>query len=398
MDLTIFPSKLHGKVTAIPSKSQAHRLLICAAFSDDVTEVICSSTNQDIEATVNCLCALGAFITRTENGYCVEPINQCPHTATLDCGESGSTLRFMLPIVGALGVNATFQMHGRLPFRPLTPLWEEMERMGCTLSRPSQSTIHCCGKLKPGEYKIAGNISSQYISGLLFATALLDGTSSIVITGETESKPYIELTQKALNIFGVNIREYQISGHRPFRTPGKIVVEGDWSNAAFFLAANALGSDVEVTGIDMQSPQGDRAVLQLLSDLSDNISVNAKDVPDLVPILATVAGSKCGAIFTNIGRLRLKESDRIATVANMLMTLGASAAATDNTLTITPSAYIGCKIDAAGDHRIAMSAAIAATIADGPVTILGAECVAKSYPSFWDEYKQLGGRYEQYIR
>lgn len=398
MDLTIFPTKLHGSVTAVPSKSQAHRLLICAAFSDGVTEVICSSTNQDIEATVHCLCALGAFITRTESGYRVEPINQCPHTAILDCGESGSTLRFMLPIVGALGVNTTFQMHGRLPSRPLSPLWEEMERMGCTLSRPSQNTICCCGKLKPGEYKIAGNVSSQYISGLLFATALLDGTSSIVITGETESKPYVDLTQKALSIFGVNTQKYQITGHKPFRTPGKIVVEGDWSNAAFFLAANALGSDVEVKGVDVQSPQGDRAVMQLLSDLADNISVDAKNIPDLVPILATVAGAKCGATFKNIGRLRLKESDRVATVANMLMTLGASVAVTDNTLTITPSAYSGCKIDAAGDHRIAMSAAIAATIADGPVTILGAECVAKSYPSFWDEYKHLGGRYEQYIR
>jgi len=398
MDLSIFPGKLHGCITAIPSKSQAHRLLICAAFSDNDTDIHCHATNQDIQATANCLCALGASIRKTEYGYRVHPVTTPPQAATLDCGESGSTLRFMLPIVGALGVDATFQMHGRLPCRPLSPLWEEMERMGCSLTRPTENTIRCTGKLQPGRYIIAGNVSSQYISGLLFATALLKGESNIEITGETESQPYIALTQNALSLFGVSTENYYIAGCYPFKSPRSMSVEGDWSNAAFFLAANALGSQIEVKGLDSRSAQGDRAIMQLLGILSKDVTIDAKDIPDLVPILSIVAGNMYGATFENIGRLRLKESDRVATVANMLKQLGAATVITENTLCVKSSDYSGCTIDAAGDHRIAMSAAIAATVSNGPITILGAECVSKSYPSFWDEYKQLGGQYEQHIR
>ena len=167
MDITIQPGKLCGTVAAIPSKSQAHRLLICAALADKETTLLCPQTNQDIEATAECLRTLGADIRRTEAGYCVTPVSGIPKSAVLDCRESGSTLRFMLPIVGALGVDATLQMEGRLPQRPLSPLWEELERMGCTLTRPTESTIRCCGKLRPGAYTIAGNVSSQFVTGLL---------------------------------------------------------------------------------------------------------------------------------------------------------------------------------------------------------------------------------------
>ena len=398
MDITIHPGKLKGKISAIPSKSQAHRLLICAAFSDWDTEIICHATNQDIEATASCLCALGAKIERTECGYRVHPITVCPSSVVLDCRESGSTLRFMLPIVGALGVDATFKMQGRLPLRPLSPLWDEMVRMGCTLARPTHDTISCKGKLQPGNYQIAGNVSSQYISGLLFATALMDGQSSITIIGELESRPYVELTQQTLQRFGIHTHNYLIHGKRPLRSPKSVTVEGDWSNAAFFLAANALGSEITLTGVNHNTVQGDRAAEQIIDALSCNITVDAKDIPDLVPILAVVAGAKSGATFNGISRLRLKESDRIATVMAALASLGINSVATENTLTIEHAPFKGCTIDAAGDHRIAMAAAIAATIASGPVTILGAECVAKSYPSFWDDYKQLGGHYEQHIR
>ena len=173
MDLTIQPRRLSGVVEAIPSKSQAHRLLICAAFSDRPTELICPSTNQDIEATAACLCSLGAKITRTNNGYHVIPATQIPKTAVLNCNESGSTLRFMLPIAGALGVDTVFELAGRLPYRPLSPLWEELERMGCCLSRPTENTIHLQGRLQPGKYTIDGSVSSQFITGLLYATALM---------------------------------------------------------------------------------------------------------------------------------------------------------------------------------------------------------------------------------
>ena len=398
MDITIYPKKLSGTITAIPSKSQAHRLLICAAFSGSETMLYCPATNQDIEATADCLRALGAIILRTETGYTVTPVKQIPHTATLNCNESGSTLRFMLPIVGALGVDVVFQMSGRLPKRPLSPLWEEMERCGCNLTRPTETTIRCTGKLTPGNYNIDGSVSSQFITGLLFAMALMDGSSTLNITGKQESKPYIEMTRRALSAFGIDTSDNNVQGSFPFTSPGEMRVEGDWSNGAFFLAAKTLGSNITVEGLDKTSPQGDRASAQILNTIETIGVVDAADIPDLVPILAVAAGAKNGVTFTNIGRLRLKESDRVATVAAMLKNLGARADATENELTVTPGTYHSCTIDAAGDHRIAMSAAIAATVADGPVTILGAQCVEKSYPSFWEEYRKLGGNYEQYIR
>ena len=394
MDLTIYPNKLCGTVQAIPSKSQAHRFLICAAFADKETILECPQTNQDIEATVRCLNGLGANIARTDRGYLIHPITVFPKSATIDCGESGSTLRFILPIVCALGIQTTIHMHGRLPYRPMSPLWEELERMGCSLSRPTETTIKTEGKLHAGNFAISGSVSSQFISGLLFATALMAEECIITILGATESKPYIEMTQLALSKFGVKTSDYHINGSYPFSSPGELCVEGDWSNAAFFLAAKALGNAIEVQNIDPHSPQGDRAIAEILAQCDASTTIDATNIPDLVPILAVVFGVKKGVTFTGISRLRLKESDRVASVCNMLNLLGATAEATDNTLTILPGKYHTCTIDAVGDHRIAMSAAIAATVADGPITILGAECVAKSYPTFWDEYKRLGGRYE----
>ena len=398
MDIVINPKKLQGEVKAIPSKSQAHRLLICAAFSASPTRLICQQTNADIEATAQCLRALGADISRKDWGYEISPISAIPQTAVLDCGESGSTLRFLLPIVGALGVDATFLLAGRLPQRPLSPLWKEMERMGCRLERPTPQTLRCVGRLKAGDYHISGSVSSQYISGLLWALSLIPGKSTLEITGKMESAPYIAMTEKALEIFGVKISLPNLSYAYPFQSPGELAVEGDWSNGAFFLAAGALGSQVSVTGLEEDSPQGDRAAKALLEALEEHITIDAGDIPDLVPILSVVAAAKKGAVFTNIRRLRLKESDRVASVSQMLSRLGIKTHAEENSFTVYPGTFQGCTIDSAADHRIAMAAAIAATIAQGPVTILGAQCVEKSYPSFWEDYKKSGGRYEQYLR
>ncbi len=389
MDITIHPASLRGEIQIIPSKSQAHRLLICAAFADGLTNLICPETNRDIEATVDCLNALGADIQRTENGYSIDPISVIPKTALLNCCESGSTLRFMLPIVGALGVDAVFQLAGRLPQRPLSPLWEEMERMGCILSRPTSDTIRCTGKLKAGEYNIDGGVSSQFITGLLFATALMDGKSKITITGNLESKPYVDMTEQALKLFSAP----------DFHTPGYIEVEGDWSNGAFFLAAKTLGSELHVLGLNTESAQGDRAVVEILKQLEQGTpAISAKDIPDLVPILSVAAATWQGAVFTDIRRLRLKESDRVASTIAMIENLGGKAEADEKTLKIQGTGLIGGTVDAVNDHRIAMAAAIAATVCKEDVTILGSECVKKSYPRFWEEYARLGGNYEFNIR
>ena len=388
MDLTIYPKKLSGIVNAIPSKSQAHRLLICAAFADGPTTLICPETNDDIQATSVCLNALGANIRRSDFGYDIIPVKTIPNEALLDCGESGSTLRFLLPIVGALGVDATFRMGGRLPRRPLSPLWEEMERMGCHLSRPSENTIRCQGKLIAGDYFIDGGISSQFISGLLFAAALIDGKCQITVTGNLESKPYVDLTKQALQIFQAP----------DFHTPEYVTVEGDWSNSAFFLAAQQLGSAVTVTNLHTDSLQGDRMVATLLPQLNKHCEIDVRDIPDLVPILSVVAAAQNGAVFTGIHRLRLKESDRVESVIHMIKSLGGKAEADENTLTVYGTGLKGGTVDSMNDHRIAMSAAIASTVCTEPVTILGAQCVSKSYPHFWEEFSRLGGKYEQYLR
>ena len=389
MDITIHPGSLRGEIQIIPSKSMAHRYLICAAFADNETSLICPETNRDIEATVDCLKALGADIQRTETGYDIDPISHIPESAVLNCCESGSTLRFLLPIAGALGVDTTFQLAGRLPQRPLSPLWEEMERMGCSLTRPTPDTIRCAGKLNAGEYSIDGGVSSQFVTGLLFAASLMGNSCTVQITGMLESKPYVDMTRQALNCFD--------APH--FHSPGHLTVEGDWSNGAFFLAAAALGSTLNVLGLNPESAQGDRAAVDLLKQLETGTpTVSAKDIPDLVPILSVVAAAKHGAVFTDIRRLRLKESDRVASTAAMIKTLGGKAEADENTLIIHGTGLVGGTVDAVNDHRIAMSAAIAATVCRKDVNILGAECVAKSYPKFWEEYARLGGNYEFNLR
>ncbi len=397
MDITIIPRKLSGEIRAIPSKSQAHRILICAAFSDGPTVIHCPSVNHDIEATVDCLNTLGANIVRIHDGYCVSPVTAVPKTAVLNCRESGATLRFMLPVCAALGVKTTFHMAGRLPSRPLSPLWEELEAKGCVLSRPDANTLCCEGKLESGDFTIDGGISSQFITGLMFALALLPGENRLCITGKVESKPYIAMTKAVFRLFDAETDGESFCDLH-FHSPGEVTVEGDWSNGAFFVAATALGNDVTISGLDSQSSQGDRAIRELAATLSENITISGEDIPDLIPILAVIAGTKEGATFENIGRLRLKESDRIESVKSMLTALGVSVLTGEDWMQVSPGLYQGCTIDAGNDHRIAMSAAIASTVSAGPVTVLGAECVSKSYPDFWSDFVKLGGYYEQHIR
>ena len=398
MDILIHPRSLRGDIDIIPSKSQAHRLLICAAFADKPTQIVCPEISRDMEATADCLRALGAEINRTEDGYSVFPAKDIPNSAVLNCCESGSTLRFMLPVVGSLGVDGTFLMEGRLPQRPLSPLWEEMERMGCRLTRPAENTLRCQGKLRPGSYFIDGSVSSQFITGLLFALSLMAAESTLTITGKAESKPYIDLTRQVISLFGADPDH---PGTLTFHSPGYITVEGDWSNGAFFLAADHLNTDpgLEIRGLQEDSVQGDRAAARWIPLLCrEHCMIDAADIPDLVPILSITAAAKHGAVFANIQRLRIKESDRVASTIAMIEALGGQAWATEDTLTVCGTGLTGGSVDACNDHRIAMSAAIASTVCKQDVLIFGAECVKKSYPKFWEEFSRLGGNYEQYLR
>ena len=388
MNITIHPQKLQGLIEVIPSKSQAHRYLICAALADTPTSIGCAETSRDMDATADCLRALGAKIERTDTGYHISPIREVPKAAVLPCRDSGSTLRFLLPVVGALGVDATFQMEGRLPQRPLSPLWEEMERMGCLLSRPSTDTIRCQGKLKSGNYSIDGGVSSQFVTGLMYAKDLIPGGTEVFITGRLESGSYLTMTLQAQQLFG--------APH--YHSPGTVQVEGDWSNGAFWLAANTLGNELDIQNLDPDSVQGDRAAARFLRELRENTEIDARNTPDLVPVLAIVAAANAGAVFRNIHRLRLKESDRVASTIAMIENLGGKAVEMGGHLVVHGTGLRGGTVDACNDHRIAMSAAIASTVCEKDVAILGAECVKKSYPKFWEEFSRLGGNYEQYLR
>lgn len=451
-------------IPAFPSKSEAHRLLIAAALSDRETGILCSRQNADMLATADCLSRMGAGITRTADGFCVTPIPEHPESDSapgtdraehpdsgrsaqnvgeaaaamnaglpqngtapasetsplkLDVGESGSTLRFLLPVLPALGIDAEITMHGRLPERPLAPLDRVLRDRGITPERRAD-TLTIRGKLPAGNYEIDGGVSSQFVSGLLFALPLADGDSTLRVTGHAESVPYIRLTLDALRRFSVNVREeeggtlFRIPGNRPYRSPADTVIPvgGDWSGAAFYLAAGAVGNTpVTVTGLDTESAQGDRAILPLLRKMGarcevsgDRITVfpsrlcaletDASDIPDLVPILAVLGACADGiTVLRGVGRLRIKESDRLAAVRELLGTLGVTVqiSGDSETLTVTGNrgGIMGGTVSSFGDHRIAMSAAVAALAANSPVTVTDAGAVEKSAPDFFEQMKRF---------
>lgn len=399
MKVTICPQKLQGTIPAIPSKSAAHRLLICAALADKPTTIRCDKTSQDIDATVQCLRSMGAEITRSGDDFIVTPITRQPY-AKLDCGESGSTLRFLLPVLCALGQNAEITMHGRLPDRPLEPLWSELAAHGSILRKPTHETISVSGHLTGRSFTLAADVSSQYISGLLFALPLLGG-GTIHLTGKTESRGYIHMTMESLAAFGVETRweDSTITVlSDAYRSPGTALVEGDWSNAAFWLTANALCGNITCTGLSENSQQGDKTVLAALETIRQgNATVDAGQIPDLVPILAVAAALTPGTThITGAARLRLKESDRLVTVREMLTALGGDVTEESDGLIIRGKTSLsGGVTHSRGDHRIAMAAAIASVGCTGPVIIENAEAVNKSYPRFFADFRTLGGQIKE---
>lgn len=422
MRKTIKNGPLSGDIPAIASKSHAHRLLICAALSDKPTQVRCTTTNADIDATVSCLRSLGAVIERKGGYFTVIPIkkNLVNKGQTLDCGESGSTMRFLLPVVLALRADASLLGHGRLPSRPLSPLYEELTAHGAVLSPMGTNPLRCGGCVSPGEYTIDGGVSSQFISGLMFALPLLGEKSRITVTGKAESRPYIDMTLSALRQFGVEIAETAENvfdiGISSYVSPGDVCTEGDWSNAAFWLSAGAFSENgIRMTMLHPDSIQGDKRIVEILSsfgaevtcaddavsvkrtDPLHGITLDASDIPDLVPVVSVVAAGAVGiTTITGCGRLRLKESDRIASVCDMIRHLGGSVSADHDTITINGTGSLtGGEVDSVNDHRIAMAAAVAAGICTSPVTIAGAEAVAKSYPGFYEDLQSLEQEFEQ---
>lgn len=412
MDIKITPATLCGEVQAISSKSDLHRALIAAALSDLPTKIKYRGLSEDIKATVNCLCAMGAEINITEDIITVIPITT-PKNGVLDCNESGSTIRFLLPIIPALNISATVTGKGRLSKRPLSPLYEELTKKGCKMSEAGKFPLMISGELKCGNFELQGNVSSQFITGLMFALPLLSGDSTITLVPPVESKSYINLTLSVLSKFGIKITEqknvYHIKGNQKYCSPQSYEAEGDWSNSAFWLCAGSLGGSITVSGLKYPSIQGDSQILEILSKMGADvfidvdkitvsgvpykgISINAADIPDLVPIIAVTSAFAQGETHINgAARLRLKESDRLSTVTSCLTSLGGKVKELSDGLIIEGKALEGGKTDSFGDHRIVMSAAIAASKSHGEVIIIGAEAADKSYPAFFADYKMLGG-------
>lgn len=405
MNILITPSRLHGTVRIPASKSMAHRLLICAALAEGTSVISGVDMSRDITATMDVLSAFGASFRQEGSTITVTGVgNARPQAAVADCCESGSTLRFLIPVAAALGVHTTFFGQGRLPQRPIIAYLRELTKKGITFDYHNTMPFTIDGKLRSGVFELEGDVSSQYVTGLLFALPLLDGDSEIRMLSKLESKPYVDLTIACLRHFGIAVQEteqgYAVAGGQQYHACD-LTVEGDYSQAAFFCVANALGSDITLTNLNPESVQGDKKIVEIVREMCYNreqglpagFTVDAADIPDLVPILAVLAtfGTAPSSI-TGAHRLAIKESDRLASTADLLNRLGGKVTATPDGLEIEPVEQLhGGTVDSCGDHRIAMCAAVAATRCAGEVTILHGECVEKSYPRFYEDYRQLGG-------
>ena len=414
MNIKITPSVTRGDIRAIASKSVAHRIAICAAFAKNETRILCQQTNEDIEATLRCLSSLGAKIKKEGQYITVSPVDTVNKGALLDCGESGSTMRFLVPVAALLGADASFLMSGRLPERPLSPLREELERCGVVFSEIGSNPLICKGEATDCEFFIRGDVSSQFISGLLLGLAVSGRRGRVNIEGELQSAPYVEITADVIRGFGATVfysdGGYEIDARGGLVSDGEIAVEGDWSGAAFPLCLGAIGRDsVRVSGLCKNSRQGDKRIIEILQEMGaciewqdecvtvspsalHGVRIDASQIPDLVPALAVVCALAEGeSVIYNAERLRIKESDRLRAVCKTLGAFGADIVETEDGLRIFGMpCFMGGETLSFGDHRIVMSAAIASVRSTRSVTIYGAEAVAKSYPSFFEDMSALG--------
>ena len=414
MKAILHPIKMGGKVNSIPSKSYAHRMLLCAMLSNEEVELFGVTGSKDMEATINCIHALAGEVITKPNKYVIKPVKKERKDIVLDCIESGSTLRFILPIALALGKSCKVIGKEGLQKRPLKELVDVLREHGGIIDSDSLP-LNISGQLQSGDYKINGSISSQYITGLLMALPILDGDSTITITGEIVSSKYIEITLDVLKYFGIQIEKvdntsFYIPGNQKYLGKTDLRVQGDWSNAAFWLALGALNGETQVNNLYFDSVQGDREILQIVMDMGakvaikgDNvivsprklhsITVDAKDIPDLMPIVSVLMAQADGiSVIKNVDRLKTKETDRLKAIMENLSHMGIQSRYQDNELLILGGKIKAFHVGSYNDHRMVMMAAVAASIADGECSIDNIEAVDKSYPNFFDDYKQLGGK------
>ena len=386
MNVTILPGTLKGAVTPPSSKSQTHRAVLALMLAQGEGKLSNLAVSQDIQATQDCVAALKSGQPAQADGL---PL--------LDCGESGSTLRFLIPVALAVRGGGHFTGRGRLMERPQGPYIRLFEEKGI-LWKQEEACLTVAGQLEPSVYALPGNVSSQFITGLLYALPLLPGDSRIVLTTPLESRGYVDMTLDMLRRFDIKVEEQEdgflVPGNQTYQARD-LTLEADWSGAAFWYAANFLGAQVDIQGLNPDSVQGDRQIGTLYWKLArpGDVDIDLSQCPDLAPPLAAMAAVRKGTTrFVHAGRLRMKESDRLETIARTLNALGAKAQVGADTLTLEGVDHLeGGTVDGCNDHRIAMMAAVAAVACKEPVTILGAECVKKSYPRFWEDYTALGG-------
>lgn len=413
--IRISPAQLHGTVSVPPSKSAAHRAIICAALAKGVSVIRPVDLSEDIRATIRCMKALGASVTLENDVLTVDgsTVFSCKGDQ-LDCGESGSTLRFLIPVAAAGGVSMTFVGHGKLPQRPIGVYTDCLPLHGTVCRTEGGLPLTISGQLQSGRYEIPGNISSQFITGLLLALPLLKGDSDIVLTSPAQSVGYIDMTLRTMQQFGVRVQPtaqgWHIPGSQAYKAQN-FTVEGDWSQAAFYLTAAALGGTVTIDNLDPDSAQGDKECVALYRRFGVSVSVDengiltaspgtlrgidldASDIPDMVPALAVCAALAEGVThITGAARLRIKECDRLAAMTDGLSRLGAEIRETEDGLVIQGVKRLkGGTVKGYNDHRIVMSLAVAAGCCDGDILLSDPESVRKSYPSFFKDYQELGG-------
>lgn len=392
--MKIKTDKLQGKVDAISSKSFAHRFLILASVADTDTTIIINEFSNDIMTTIDCLRNLGVEIEINENEVTVHPSFFQKDVSDINVNDSGSTFRFLLPLVSFLSQKTNIQCSGRLQDRPIKELVDQLKLSGLTFSE-EKLPFTVDGTFHKIDFEFPGDVSSQYISAIMMIAPLIGGCE-IKLSSKLESTGYIKITQECLKLFGVDseiLLDKVIVKPGALKSPGKIIVEGDWSNAAFFLCANALGADIKVENLKKDSVQADRKIVEFLEKIENNenyCEIDISQTPDLFVILAVVLSQKCDkSVLKNAKRLRLKESDRIQSTYDMLKSFGVNCEIEGDNLVIYKSEMKPAVVNSCDDHRIVMAAAIASIITK-EVEIKDWQAVKKSYPSFFDEIERLG--------